>query len=108
MVKTMKCLVPLDTADPDGGNNPFPAPIPTAAFTITQNLAAGLLAVTQSLAAYGFAVPPQNIIATILAANDNEPNISLYGLQWSATNFSANISSPTPDASYVLKLQIFP
>lgn len=104
----MKTLVPLDTACPNDGSNPFTPPTPTGDFTITQNVPANALTVEVDLSSYGFSNSPRNILPALLAATENEPNIALYGLQWSATSFSANLSAPTPDEKYILKLQIFP
>jgi hypothetical protein len=101
----MWCLVPFDTSV--FGSNIPPNPVPTA-FTLAQALAQGATSFTFNLSTFGFTSPPVNIIATLLLSGGAASNISCYPQQWTATSFTADLSSPTDSANYVASILVIP
>src|ERR1700678_1380661 len=97
----MECLVPLNTTPPGTGT-------PAGAFTITQNLASGVMSATFDLSSYGFAMPPRMIIPSIVTSSGTESNLSLFPQMWTSTSFTVNFSAPTPDSTYILQILVIP
>ena len=100
----MNCLVPLDTATATSAAS-WPNP---SSYTLTQQLAQGVMSATFDLTPYGFASPPSSIVPTIIRPSSSSSNIVATPRAWSATSFTCDLTSPTDSSTYVCSIQIVP
>lgn len=100
----MQTLVPLDTAEV----NIPPTPMPTQAFTLSQQLAAGADSATFNYASYGFGAPPTQILPTLVRSDGTKALLDIFPRAWSATTWTGDLSAPTPDGTYTLSIRIIP
>lgn len=80
----------------------------SGAIIASQNLDAGAISATFDLTSYGFGSAPQNILPQIVRANGSSYNLSAFSREWTATSFTCDFSSETPDDTYVCIIQITP
>lgn len=80
----------------------------SGAIIASQDLDADDASATFDLTSYGFGSAPQNILPQIVRANGSSYNLSAFSRAWTATSFTCDFSSPTPDDTYVCIIQITP
>lgn len=100
----MNSLVPIETSvTPTASTMPY-AP----SYNLSQTLPANAVSATFDLTGFSFSVPPSNVIPSVVRSTGTESGIVAYPRQATTTSFTCDLSSPTPDGTFVCSIQIFP